>query len=307
MTSKNPGSEDPFLKVPGCPLCGGVGTSSPQDAAELGLKPPFGVLRCPDCSFRWQSPRPSGDAFHELYEAVYHSDSVSNATDWKRDYPGPPERLRRSSDGSSEYVTAQHAHYLRQLSVVLPSRGRLLEVGCSTGDFLLKAQRDGWEVLGIEPSQVAVDRALNAGLPVKQGMFADYKSEIGEFDAVFLGHVFEHLDNPADFAREIQLNLRPGGVLFLEVPNQFESLSATARRFINFLRNSSTESTLFSIHHVSFFSPRTLASVLNDAGFGDVEIGHWVPRARNPAKRVANKLGAALGRSSLIQATARRA
>src|SRR3546814_10405387 len=45
--------------------------------------------------------------------------------------------------------------------------GRLLELGCASGNFLHRMARAGWEVAGIEPSAHAAHQALEAGSKVR--------------------------------------------------------------------------------------------------------------------------------------------
>jgi SAM-dependent methyltransferase len=97
--------------------------------------------------------------------------------------------------------------------------GRLLDVGCWTGSFLVAAQDRGWKVTGVEPSAWAADRARARGVEVHQCELADAPLEPGSFDAVVSCDVLEHLEDPgAAVARFAEL-LAPGGVLYLTVPD----------------------------------------------------------------------------------------
>jgi len=101
------------------------------------------------------------------------------------------------------------------------SAGSLLEVGCGTGEFLLTARRAGWQAEGLELSQ-SFREAAKAWYNLDVGsdeLFDEHASRGDQFDAVVLLHVFEHLADPLVFLNKMQRITKPGGWLFIVVPN----------------------------------------------------------------------------------------
>ncbi len=103
--------------------------------------------------------------------------------------------------------------------------GKLLDVGCGTGDFLLAAKRRGWKVTGIEPNAEARDKARE-----KIGNVAydiDQQNDMPEenFDVITLWHVLEHFYEPKLELERLEKLLDPNGRLFVAVPN-FKSFDA---------------------------------------------------------------------------------
>jgi SAM-dependent methyltransferase len=94
-----------------------------------------------------------------------------------------------------------------------------LDVGCGSGDFLLRMRGRGWEVLGVEPDPVAAAAARRSDLDVRDGMLADAAFADDTFDAIVLSHVIEHVHDPIALLRECHRVLRPGGVLVMMTPN----------------------------------------------------------------------------------------
>lgn len=92
--------------------------------------------------------------------------------------------------------------------------GRLLDVGCGTGDLLGEALRQGWDATGIDADadMVAIagakapGRALHARLP-------ELPFEDGRFDAVAANFVLNHVPDPRAALAEIARVTRPGGVV----------------------------------------------------------------------------------------------
>jgi 2-polyprenyl-3-methyl-5-hydroxy-6-metoxy-1,4-benzoquinol methylase len=141
--------------------------------------------------------------------------------------------------------------------------GRLLEVGCASGEFLRLAARAGFEVEGVEPEpHTSVQARETHGLNVFTGTLTEASYPSDSFDVVVLFHVLEHLDSPRQTVTEINRILRPGGVLAIETPNidtiWFRLLRTRWRQFIP--------------DHYYFFTPRTLSRLLEATGFRMLEV-----------------------------------
>jgi SAM-dependent methyltransferase len=98
--------------------------------------------------------------------------------------------------------------------------GALLDLGCWVGFLLAEARDRGWRTLGVEPSEFASSYARDRlGLEViRDGLFeADLPEH--EFDAVVMGDVIEHIPDGAAALERIGRLLRPGGALYLALPN----------------------------------------------------------------------------------------
>ncbi len=103
----------------------------------------------------------------------------------------------------------------------------ILDVGCGTGDFLLKCKNNGWDVTGVEPNKNANDLATSklfesTTLKIHQNLF-DLKQE--KFDVITLWHVLEHVPNLEDYILKLKSLLKPDGILIIAVPN-FKSYDA---------------------------------------------------------------------------------
>ncbi len=216
-----------------CPGCG----LSQADYALTGADPlsgdRFDVLRCRGCSLAFVDPIPSGDKLVSYYPDGYYGERHPVFKDqvmgWRAD------KLGRG----------------RQ-------KGRLLDIGCGRGDFILACRRRGWDVAGIEQSQSPV-------MELRQSLGIDVVTperistlEDASFDVVTLWHVLEHLPEPRDTIREAYRLLRPGGRLLVEVPN-FGSWQARVGRGVWYH--------LDVPRHLLHFDEQSLTSLLKDAGF----------------------------------------
>src|SRR4029078_5001537 len=97
---------------------------------------------------------------------------------------------------------------------------RLLDVGCGVGRFGLAAHARGWDVTGVDVSELAIAtaRAL-APFPMRVTNIEDLAEEGERFEVITAFEVLEHLSSPVEFLRETQRLLKPGGHAFFMVPN----------------------------------------------------------------------------------------
>ena len=95
----------------------------------------------------------------------------------------------------------------------------LLDIGCGTGDFLQKAQRNGWNVSGIEPNEQARDIANHKTNNAVFNSDHLFKLEKETFDVITLWHVLEHLPKLQDHINIFKKLLKPNGTLIIAVPN----------------------------------------------------------------------------------------
>ncbi len=152
----------------------------------------------------------------------------------------------------------------------LPESGnkKLLDIGCGTGEITLELKNKGFDVTGIDFSEVAVKKAREKGLNI---ILSDFdkdgiKFPDNSFDIVWAGDIIEHVFDPMFLFKEIARVLRPDGSFLLTVPNDFNFYN----RLLIFLKGKSIQSGLYrrfkiSKHH-TFFSLELLEFMLNSNG-----------------------------------------
>lgn len=103
-----------------------------------------------------------------------------------------------------------------------PQKGRILDIGAGTGEFLSVAKNDGWQTIGVEPSDRAKAIAKNKGVSF---VSATSELENHSFDVISMWHVLEHVPDLDKQIKELKRLLKPTGTLIIAVPN-FKSFDA---------------------------------------------------------------------------------
>jgi SAM-dependent methyltransferase len=195
------------LEDAACPLCGGDAADTVLQATDR-LAPEetesYTVVRCHGCGLAYLRPRPTPQAMGRFYPESYAGGGRGGTL----------------AAAEAAYRRRQHREVAHWLRARRPGRGRLLDVGCGSGDLLAVLRDDGWSVAGVEPSASGAAHARERlGLDVTTGRFDGGGTPGGPFDVVVLSGVLEHLHEPLDGLRRARDLLAPGGlVAVLYVP-----------------------------------------------------------------------------------------
>ena len=249
-TQKAVYSEDEVIAV-ACPLCGAH--EGDRVFTEHGA---IGIQRCRECSLIFTSPR------IRQPEAVYWGDYESYLAEARLILAGRASHHRDSN-------------YTEELELIernRPDKGRILDVGCNMGMLLRLARDRGWDTVGVEPSpslhRIATEQL---GLEVHNCFLDELPDSLhGAFDVVALSDVFEHVTEPGDFLRTAGRYVKPGGLLYIKVPNA--RWSVLKQRLAQMTRRGSMPTIWDSYEHVVHYTERTLKAMLEHGGFDPLAI-----------------------------------
>jgi len=142
------------------------------------------------------------------------------------------------------------------------NRGKMLDVGSSTGMMLRVATEYGWDSYGIEISPTAVEASKKRGCPnVYVGSLesADYPE--GCFSLVTINHLLEHMENPIPVLERLGKWVAPDGLLCIGVPN----FACSASR-----RDGKRWNGLVPNEHIQQFTPNSLRKAVETATGFDI-------------------------------------
>lgn len=219
-----------------CRLC-----KSKKLSVFLSLKD-FKLLKCSSCQIIFIDPFPSATLQKEANRELYGRQMVQKEY-WKK----LPQLKRRVKKAVTELQKFK-------------KDGKLLDVGCGFGLFLEMAKEAGFKVYGVEMEKETVKAVQE-----KFGLKNIYQKNIKEigfperyFDVITLFDILEHLENPEVILKELKKLLKPNGVLVVQSPNIKSIMFKLTKEKWNWL--------LFP-NHLYHFTPKSLASLLNDSGY----------------------------------------
>ena len=224
-----------------CPVCG-CADSVPIHQLELvvpdgfSLQHAFSINACSAC----------GAAFHDI-------DAQADRDSYYESYTG--------TDSIQYRVSAQQTRlndltlgFLERMTLDSPELA-IADVGCSFGVTLLSLQQRGFNKLyAVDPDRAAIRYLTQQGIPGRIGLATDPLPELeNRFDLILLRHVLEHLHSPLHAVENVARWLKPGGRLYIELPDL--SRFQEAGPFPGFF---------FEYEHINHFSLSSLLNLMCD-------------------------------------------
>lgn len=193
---------------------------------------------------------------------------LSTRRDYNREYKYSDRKYAYNFDGVlRRYTMRALAPFLRP--------GRALELGCYRGELTELISAHYADLTVIEASSELVAEAsarLGTRARFIQGTFEDVDIN-DRYDAIFLIHTLEHLDDPVAVLRRIHGWLTDTGRLFVVVPNA----NAPSRQIavqMGIIRHNSAVTESERLHgHRNTYSLDTLQRDVLDAGLNVVHSG----------------------------------
>ncbi|GHT67682.1 hypothetical protein FACS1894110_13610 [Spirochaetia bacterium] len=271
-----------------CALCGGE-----HFKPHLNCEG-FAFVRCARCGLVQMNPQPLFKAIASRYQEGHGNDYLSYELANEAGFLRLQELALRDA-GFDEIEGA-----LKNRTAQTGQQPRVLDIGCATGALLVSLRDRLWACTGVEISPSAEyarrERGLDVrSLPLEENHFPD-----SSFDLVLASHLIEHLNNPADFVKEVYRVLAPGGYFLVTTPN----ISGFQAR----LFKGRWRSAIFD--HLYLFSVKTLSALLTEKGFAIERVRTWGGLAAGTApatvKRIADRAAKKFGFGDVMLIRARR-
>ncbi len=166
----------------------------------------FKLVICMSCGLAFTNPRPEEKdigAYYQSEDYISHSDTTKGL-------------IHKMYQAVRRYTLKKKYQLIQQR--VHPNH--ILDIGCGTGAFLSVCKQNSVNVTGIEPNAGAREAAvrhygLNVYEPAHIRNFPD-----GSFDVITMWHVLEHIYDVTGQVRHLKRLLKPGGFLFIALPNR---------------------------------------------------------------------------------------
>jgi 2-polyprenyl-3-methyl-5-hydroxy-6-metoxy-1,4-benzoquinol methylase len=200
------------IHIENCLLCDSSMFSHKASPKDFRVsKEAFNVISCDNCGHTFTSPRPVDDELHKFYgDESYISHTNNNKGFFNKIYL----TVKR-------YAIKKKSQLISAVAI----KGKVLDVGAGTGDFLNACKQLGWDVYGVEPSPIARAYAKDQFQIELQSAEQIFKLPKANFHAITLWHVLEHLPDLNQYFNCFEQLLTEDGTLVIAVPN-FESVDA---------------------------------------------------------------------------------
>ncbi|MBA3705484.1 MAG: class I SAM-dependent methyltransferase [Bacteroidetes bacterium] len=165
----------------------------------------FQIVQCNSCGFKFTNPRPEENKLGKYYKSetyISHSNTKKGFINYT-------------------YQAIRKYTLLKKLQLISKyyKTGKILDIGCGTGEFLNIFKRAKWDTLGIEPDENARKMAIEKyDLMIKSELeIKDLEDET--FDVISMWHVLEHVPKLHERIEDLKRLIKPNGIIIVAVPN----------------------------------------------------------------------------------------
>lgn len=196
-----------------CPICNSQNFSAFLTCKDNTVsRETFNIVQCESCGFKFTNPRPSENEIGGYYKSenyISHSNTKVGFI-------------------NSTYQLVRKYTLLKKLQLIsrFYKTGKILDIGCGTGEFLQTCKSAGWETMGIEPDpdarRMSTEKfVLDVRTEEELGNLTD-----GSIDIITMWHVLEHVPRLNERVAELKRLIKSNGVIMIAVPNS-NSLDAS--------------------------------------------------------------------------------
>lgn len=234
------------MSLESCRICGGtrfkkLGTLC-SNMKVMGPQFSVGncdIVACSDCGFVFNQYE---NADQNCFDRYYRSSS-SKTMDYYDVYP-------------RDVVDAYFAHLLHNLEGYITKDSCILDVAGGHGQlahYLIEHGYPNITVLEIKPE--CIESVKDLGIDVIESSLFDLENQKGEYDLILCDHSLEHFVDIDNALRRMKALIRPGGYLYIEVPDieGYQEQCAAPYHFLTY-------------EHVCHFSSCTMHNLANCFG-----------------------------------------
>ena len=221
----------------------------------------YNVINCEKCKFIHINPIPSNEELENFYQNEYYQRTKPKLA---RVTPPP---LSEKDMTYQNYTFDEKLDFIER--EIATKQKKILDIGSGPGFFLRRAKKRGWDVLGIEPSPEASAYAIKQKIPTIQKFFHEVDlKKLGKFDAIHTFDVLEHVNDPTNILKKAHSLLKKGGIIVIEVPNDFNPLQKIIQKSHKkkeYWVTLSSKSQKFV--HLNYFTFESISNLVKKTGF----------------------------------------
>ena len=181
----------------------------------LGICGVFYLYKCSNCGLRFLKPQPSSDELKKFYPKNYMPYNY-NLKDWR-------DKLELSIYKILNKSIIKHIFYplnfFIRRGLTISKKGRLLDIGCGSGNFLNISNVLGMEAYGIDISTDIKNASFKDGVKIYNQDIEQFDFPKNYFDVITLNHVLEHLPHTHKILKKLKKIIKPRGTIIIQIPS----------------------------------------------------------------------------------------
>ncbi len=247
-----------------CPICSNKNIKYLFSQGDKRTKMPgvFEIFHCNNCQTKFISPPINLSDYYKSDYFIDFQDSENLFFRIKGKIIGEKYRTTKN------IISKKIFNFLGKFISALPSKvGKILDFGCSCGEILHMLKKSGFDVYGMDISEIAVGKCHGHGL---NNVFLGVEKDINIypddfFDSIRASHVIEHMVDPKIFIELANKKLKKGGELIIQTPN-INSLGILFGKHTKYYYDIP--------RHIMLFSSNSIRYLLKKNGFSKVNISY---------------------------------
>jgi 2-polyprenyl-3-methyl-5-hydroxy-6-metoxy-1,4-benzoquinol methylase len=221
----------------------------------------YDVINCLTCGFKHVVPIPTNKSLENYYKTKFYGSHK-------------PNYLAQHKKNQEWWQLVYKERYSNFSKLLNKKAGRILDIGCGHGLFMHYGEKMGWDVTGVEPSQQAVKYVKSLGLKVYTNLqeININNSKTNRFDVVYSNQTFEHLTNPKKTIKSCFNLLKPSGIIFICVANDYNPIQKILAEKLQYKKW-----WLVPPEHINYFNIKSLTRLIKSSGFKVLNINTTFP------------------------------
>lgn len=194
-------------KLTTCPICESTTFSNYLKVVDFTVtKKEFKIQECNKCNFLFTNPRPEVSEIGKYYQS---KDYISHHDEAK-------DIMSKVYNSVRKYTLNQK---LKLINNLIPTQGKLLDIGCGTGNFMQVCKENNWHTIGTEPDNAAREIAEKRTKSTIYESIGTVPNLMNSFQIITMWHVLEHVHELNETIDWLKQKIDNKGKIIIAVPN----------------------------------------------------------------------------------------
>lgn len=208
----------------------------------------FNIYRCGKCGIGFIDPMPTDEDLKK-----YYSTSEDSKEFMQENYMSTGDIQSKGWNRALDVIEAK-----------IPSKGKILDVGCGPGWLLDAAIKRGWDCYGNDVSDIFCDFTIKKlNLQVQNCDFLDINYPKDFFNVITMFDFIEHVKNPKQILNMANDLLIDNGLLVIATAD----IGSLCARFYGLHWRQ-----IIPIGHIFYFNKKSMINMLHECGFKIIKV-----------------------------------